>query len=128
MICPVSVSSDGTGRVRDGKPENMFDGDPLSYFAVPDGGGAVVDFGHPVVVGRLSYIRRGDGNDIFPGDEYELMYWEDGDWRLHEKVVADDVFLDFHDVPSGTLYFIRDCTRGSQNRVFEYRDGQVIWR
>lgn len=128
----------GNAAVRDPKhdtPEHLFDNDPLTYFAVEnrDSTGsnelrwAGYDFGHPVSVESVGYIRRGDGNDICPGDVYELYYWADGGWQLHQKKKAEHVYIDFEDVPSDALYFIRDSTRGAQNRTFIYDKDEVIW-
>lgn len=111
-------------------PEAICDNDPLTYFAVEDGTPsrwAGFDFGRPVSIERVAYIRRGDGNDICPGDKYELYYWADRRWVLHDRRTAEHVYLDFEEVPTGGLYFIRDITRGVQNRTFIYSDGEVVW-
>lgn len=77
--------------------------------------------------GKVAYIRRGDGNDICPGDVYELYYWKNNRWQLHDRQKADNVYLDFDEIPAGGLYFIRDSTRGAQNRTFIIKNGTVMW-
>ena len=42
-------------------------------------------------MGEVAYIRRGDGNDICPDQVYELYYWDDGRWVLHDRKTADRV-------------------------------------
>ena len=109
-------------------PEHICDGDPLTYFAVVrDERWVGFDFGRPVSVGEVAYIRRGDGNDICPGQVYELYYWDDGKWVFHDRKTADRVYLDFEDVPSDALYYIKCITTGEQNRIFLYENGEQIW-
>lgn len=111
-------------------PQRICDNDPLTYFTVENTDTprwVGFDFGKPVALEKVAYIRRGDGNDICPGDVYELFYWKNEGWVLLDRQKADKVFLDFDGVPDGGLYFIRDSTRGSQNRTFIYENGQVIW-
>ena len=76
---------------------------------------------------KVAYIRRGDGNDICPGDEYELYYWADDGWQYVSKVTAENVYVDFHNVPINALYYIKGLSRGVQNRTFIYNNGVVRW-
>ncbi len=109
-------------------PEHICDGDPLTYFAVVrDDRWVGFDFGRPVSMGEVDYIRRGDGNDICPGQVYELYYWDEGRWVLHNRQTASRVYLDFKDVPAGALYYIKCITTGEQNRIFFYENGEQIW-
>ncbi len=116
-------------------PQYLVDNDPLTYFAVEDynedktniARWAGYDFGKPVSIEAVGYMRRGDGNDICPGDVYELYYWHDGKWNLHQRKMAEHVYIDFTDVPSGALYYIKDISRGKQNRTFVYKNGEVFW-
>jgi len=101
---------------------NLMDSKLLTYYAVQEGAEDVVfDFHRPVSIGRITYIKRGDGNNIRHGDEYELSYWEDG-WVLVGEQVARDISLDFKDVPKGALLYIKCTNRGRQNRIFTYND------
>lgn len=110
--------------------EHLIDGDPLTYCAlgnVDEPRWVGFDFKEPVSISKIAYIRRGDGNDICPGDEYELYYWLDSKWQLHSKQTAETVYLDFKDVPSGGLYYIKGLSRGIQNRPFICENKQVVW-
>ena len=75
----------------------------------------------------IAYIRRGDGNTICPGDEYELHYWQDGGWKLHDRKKAERIYVDFDSVPLGGLYYVKGISRGEQNRTFLYENGEVVW-
>lgn len=109
-------------------PENIFDDDPLSYLAVQDTSRWIgFDFGKPVSMSEIAYIRRGDGNDICPGNKYELYCWSDNRWQLQGKATAEKVRLIFDNVPSNGLYYIKCTSGGQQNRIFLYENDEVIW-
>lgn len=109
-------------------PGHINDNDPLTYFAVQDSTRWVgFDFGKPVALEKIAYIRRGDGNAICPGDEYGLYYWQDGGWKLLERKRAERIYIDFDQVPLGGLYYIKGLSRGEQDRVFLYADGVPVW-
>ena len=111
-------------------PQHICDGDPLTYFAVENVDTlrwVGFDFGKKVSIDKVAYIRRGDGNDICPGDEYELYYWADDGWQYVSKVTAENVYVDFHNVPINALYYIKGLSRGVQNRTFIYNNGVVRW-
>ena len=109
-------------------PGHINDNDPLTYFAVQDSTRWVgFDFGKPVALEKIAYIRRGDGNAICPGDEYGLYYWQDGGWKLLERKKAERIYIDFGQVPLGGLYYIKGLSRGEQDRVFLYEAGAPVW-
>lgn len=111
--------------------ENIYDNNPLTYSAVyyndtiPKYIG--FDFLNPVSISKIAYIRRGDGNDICPGDNYEIYYWNNNKWNLHCNTTATTVYIDITDVPHGSLYYIKDISRGKQNRIFIYENNRIIW-
>ena len=109
-------------------PGHISDNAPITYFAVQDSTRWVgFDFGKPVSLETIAYIRRGDGNTICPGDEYELHYWQDGGWKLHDRKKAERIYVDFDSVPLGGLYYVKGISRGEQNRTFLYENGEVVW-
>ena len=111
--------------------EHINDRDPLTYFAVDNNCDPKrwigFDFGKPVAINKVIYIRRGDGNDVMPGDEYELHYWAGDKWHKHDSKIANGIYVDFTDVPVDRLYYIKGISRGSQNRIFLYNDGKLRW-
>lgn len=109
-------------------PESLFDGNMLSYceYPDPDGNWAGLDLGSPSTVTSVAYRARTDDNDITPGDLYELWYWDNG-WHTLGRKEATDYNISWDEVPTGTLYWIYDRTRGVEQRIFTYRDGQVTW-
>lgn len=110
---------------------HIADDDPLTFTRLKDDARfryVAFDFGRPVRVDHVSYLKRGDGNDITPGDMYELYYNDGKRWILHERKTADDIFLDFHGVPRGALLHLKCISRGREHRVFTWQDGRIVWR
>ena len=109
----------------------LSDGDPLTNYGA-DGWtmAGYLDFGKPVAVERVAYVRRGDGNAVMPGDEYEIFYWADDGWKHHSSHIPDDIYIDVSGLPSGTLYYIKGLSRGVQHRIFsiDATTGEMQWR
>lgn len=95
----------------------------------PNGAWVGLDFGEPRVVKFVRIVPRGDENDILPGDEYELKYWNDNNnWISLGTRTADDNSLHYDSIPSGALLWLSNHTRGWDERPFlidEY--GNVEW-
>lgn len=106
----------------------IYDGDPLSYYQMGAGFDLWVgmDFGRPVKIARLGFAPRNDDNAVNSTDVYELYYW-DNNWKSLgiKKAVADTLFYD--NVPSGALLWLRDLTRGKEERPFTYEKSKQVW-
>jgi hypothetical protein len=128
---PVYVKIIGTeGSKPINNKEVAFDGDPLTLFdsKYSVGGWVGLDFGKPVKIDHISYTPRGDGNDITPGDIYEFLYWSDDHWISLGKQEATDIKLAYENVPMNTIYWVRNLSRGRDERIFTYEGGkQVFW-
>jgi hypothetical protein len=111
------------------KKEVVFDGDPLTFFSIPDSGAWVgLDLGTAERIDRIRYSPRNDDNGIRPGDLYELFYWDAGTWRsLGEKTGDEQMELMYEECPAGALFLLRNHTRGKEERIFTYENGKQIW-
>lgn len=107
----------------------MFDGDPLTFFHTNDTlSWAGLELEQPVAITKIRYIIRNDDNGIRKGHEYELFYMDRGDWKsLGKQVATEDDRLLYKQVPKGTLYWLRDYTKGKAERIFEIKKNKVIW-
>ena len=108
----------------------VFDGDPLTFFDSPEdeiNAWVGMDFGKPVDITKITYLPRSDDNNIRIGDEYELFYWGEKGWVSLGGRVAADIKLVYNDVPGNSLFLLRDYTRGQQERIFTYENGQQVW-
>ena len=115
--------TDGTSRAL------AFDGNPLTYFSEFDLNGAWVglDLGSPQLIDSIRFLPRNDDNNIRIGDEYELVYWDKGQWVSLGKQIAEDYMLHYTNVPENALYLLHNLSRGKEERIFTYENGKQIW-
>lgn len=107
-----------------------FDGDFLSNFEInqPNGNWVGMDFGEPVNVHFVSASPRSDDNDICPGNEYELLFFNGDDWNSLGYKVANDKYWHCDKIPTNTLLWLRNYTRGKNERPFIVAaDGEIRW-
>jgi len=111
------------------KPDNAFDGDWLTFFHYKDmkGGWIGLDLGKPVCIDRFRCVPRSDDNGIHYGDEYELKYWVDNDWKSLGRQKATGKELLFESVPENALYILNNHTRGREERLFTLENDRQIW-
>lgn len=109
--------------------ESLFDNDPLTYFSAddPDNAWVGLDVGTPEKIKEIRYIGRNDDNGIRPGDSYELFYFSENGWKSLGKQVGKDDSLSFRDVPTGALLWLRNLTRGREERIFTYENKKQVW-
>lgn len=55
------------------------------------------------------------------------LYVYDYGWQLHSSRTAKYNYLVFDDVPSGTLYWISDRTKGREELPFRYELGRQLF-
>ena len=108
---------------------NVFDGKTWTSFdySKPTGGWAGLDLGREVKVDRIVYTPRNRDNYVRPGDVYELFYC-DKDWKSAGKIEAAADSLVFRDIPENALLFLRNHTRGKDERIFIYENGSQLWK
>lgn len=109
--------------------EKMFDGDALTFFHTgnaPVWGGLQLE--QVEKVDSLRFIIRNDDNGIRRDNLYELFYMKEGHWvSLGRKTAEKDDELVYNQVPEGALYWLRNLTRGKEERIFGYEDGRQVW-
>ena len=108
---------------------NVFDGDPYTSFdySQPTGGWAGLDLGSPYSISKIVFTPRNRDNFIRTDDEYELFYCHGGEWTSAGRVRPHSDSL-LYKVPEGALLYLKDHTRGKDERIFEYKDGkQRFW-
>ena len=116
-----AISEDSTMSV-------IFDKDPLTYYQV-DGGidlwvGA--DLHTPKSIGAIGFAPRNDDNAVVPNDTYELFYWN-GRWHSLGKQISHGDSLMYDNVPKHSLLWLRNLTKGREERPFTYENGKQIW-
>lgn len=108
-----------------------FDHDWLTNYETeePDGNWVGLDLQKSSRAAFVRIVPRGDDNDIHPGDEYELKYW-DGifGWVSRGTKMARGNELTFDSIPRGALIWVHDKTQGWDERPFLVDDnGNVEW-
>lgn len=110
--------------------ENLFDGDPLTFFHSSDSlSWGALELNHPAKIAKIRYIMRNDDNGIRKEHEYELFYMKDGAWiSLGKQIAVKDDSLLYQGLPKNALYWLRDYTKGREERIFEINNkSKVIW-
>lgn len=108
--------------------KSLVDNDCLSYFTLSQGIDIWVGiaFEQPETISAIEFCPRTDDNDISPGDQYELFYWHD-EWLSLGSRRAEDYQLTFDNVPQGALLWLRDFTKGKEERPFTIDNGTQKW-
>ena len=110
--------------------ENVFDGDPLTSYQCVWGevGWVGLDFGKPTLIAHFRYLPRNDDNFIKEGEEYELFYWENYQWNsLGKQTGTSKQYLEYPNAPTNALFWLRNLTKGKEERIFTYENGQQVW-
>jgi hypothetical protein len=116
---------------QDGSHEytNAFDGNTETSFDYkePSGGWTGLDLKEPKSIARIVYTPRNHDNFIKPGDTYELFYCDTVFKSLEVREKASDSLF-YHNVPANTLLYLKNHSRGIQERIFTYEKGEQIWK
>jgi len=106
----------------------MFDNKVDNYFSYPKEKGVWygLDLKVPQTISQVGFAPRNDTNNIEPNNLYELFYWDKG-WESLGKQRAKDNFLNYENVPKNSLFWLRNLTKGKEERIFTYDKGKQIW-
>jgi hypothetical protein len=111
-------------------PEWAFDGVPgrsiIEKAPNPNGQWVGLDLGQPTTLEKFAILPACDANQVEPGAEYELMYWDDG-WVSLGKQRATTYEISFRDAPTGALFWLHKYGRSGNERPFTYENGKQLW-
>ena len=110
--------------------ERAYDGNLLSNFEInqPNGNWVGMDMSKPTDVKYVSVSPRSDDNDVCPDNEYELFYFNGVTWRSLGYQKADGNTLYYDNIPLNTLLWLKNYTRGNNERPFILREnGEKEW-
>ncbi|WP_298487566.1 transglutaminase domain-containing protein [uncultured Maribacter sp.] len=85
-----------------------------------------LDLKEPRIISQVGYCPRNDTNNIEPDNLYELFYWNEG-WKSLGQQKAKFYYLDYKNVPKNALLWLRNLTKGKEERIFTYEKGQQVW-
>ena len=103
------------------------DNNILNYKEIEPGNNIIFDFKKPVEIMKVICYPRSDGNSIYIGNEYELLYHELDGWRSLGKKVAEECFLEYDNMPTNALFWLRNITTGVEERPFVIENGKVVF-
>jgi hypothetical protein len=70
-------------------------------------------------------LPRNDDNFIKEDELYELFFASDTGWKsLGTKIGTSSQVLIYEEVPINTIFWLRNLTKGKEERPFSYEDGQ----
>lgn len=110
--------------------DRAYDGNLLSNFEInqPNDNWIGMDLGKPVNVTYASVSPRSDDNDVCPGNEYELFYFDGSEWLSLGYQKAKDNSLHYDEIPLNTLLWLHNYTRGNNERPFIVKEsGEIVW-
>lgn len=127
-VVPLSVKTDGMEEVGFTGAE-VLDGNLLTYYESRKSDYSYLDFdfGKPISLSLIKYMPRNDDNYVKPGHLYSLEYFDKNGTITYPMVKADQDNVTFKDVPADALYILHDLTKGTEERIFQYKDGRPIW-
>lgn len=112
------------------RPEILFDNDMLTWTKVGRPSRFVYvgyEFKRPEYISSVAIHARNDGNHIVIGDEYELMVWDNG-WKSIGIKTAEKQEIEFSNVPSSGLYWLKNLSHGIEELPFMMtEDGKQFW-
>lgn len=121
-----SASSGGDARF---VCDKVNDDDCLTYFRSDSIGGSVtLDLGQRGLIRKIVYMPRSDDNFVHRGETYELFYQNGSQgWVSLGRRVADKEYLEYDNIPVGTLLWLRNLTKGREEQVFVLKNGEQVF-
>lgn len=108
------------------KVENVFDNDPLTFSIIDST--ITMDFSKLTTISKVNIMPRNDDNNVIPGVAYELLYRDKNGWVSLGTKISLDYFIEYDNVPSGALYWLRNLTKGIEERIFTIEnEKQIFW-
>lgn len=106
----------------------IFDNNPLTYYQVNGGIDLWIgaDMHRATKVGAIIFAPRNDDNSVVPADNYELFYWNNKWNSLGQKKSTGDNII-YNNVPKDALLWLRNLTKGREERPFTYENGRQVW-
>ena len=125
---PYFISKNGGCRRNDVIARYLFDNNLSTSAAVYYIGNYYycIKFDNSEHIAYIKYLPKNDGNNIYIGDEYELLYFNKGKWMSFEKKIALTSFLDFKNIPTNALFLLKNLTKKEKARPFTVNnDGKI---
>lgn len=77
-------------------------------------------------VKKVAFSPRNDDNYVWPGQEYELPYFDSGEWRSLGTKMATEHQIDF-EAPENAVLWLQNRTKGREEQVFIFQGGRQLF-
>lgn len=108
-----------------------FDGDPITCYWSRSRGNPWIglELEKPEVIKKIRYLCYNDDNEIREGDLYELFYFDvnKGFISLGKQYGNRKQALLFKNTPDNAILWLKDYTRGKEERIFTYENNKQVW-
>ncbi len=105
---------------------HAFDNNIRTNLNAPAGTWVAMDMGKAVHLTSFRAMARNNLNIVEPGDTYELLMFDKG-WQSLGRTKANDYHVQFENVPKSALLLLKNLSRGREERIFMYKDGEQDW-
>lgn len=85
------------------------------------------NFSTPTKIAKIQFAPRSDTNYLIPGNTYRLMAWVKGKWVVVGEKKAISHTINFNNVPTNCVLWLRCLDGGKEERVFSYENGEQVW-
>ena len=109
------------GRPSGGRP--AFDDNLLTGTSMPVIG---MNYAQPVCITHVRFLPRSGNNMIDIGDSYNFFYY-DRQWVSAGVQTAKYNYLIYDNIPSGTIYWLRNLTKGNEELPFYFHNGKQVF-
>lgn len=75
------------------------------------------------IVNAIRFVPLNANNGINIGDHYELRYWDNG-WKKGNVQKAVHPYVEFKNVPTHRLYWLKNIDKGKEELPFIVKDGK----
>ncbi|WP_436417386.1 discoidin domain-containing protein [Petrimonas sulfuriphila] len=109
---------------------NAFDGSTETSFDhnTPSDGWTGLDLGQPQKITEIVYSPRNHDNYIKKGDRYELFISDRAGWSSMGIQIASSDSLRYENIPTEGLYYLKNHSRGTQERPFIMEEGKAVFQ
>lgn len=120
---------DSQGNILKGDTDSLhltaFDKNPLTNIHIRKNNNMIVCFPESTRISKIICIPKGDGNGIYPENEYELFYYAANGWASLGRKTATNYYIEYDNVPKNALLWLRNRTTGEEERIFTIKKGEI---
>ncbi|MCO5237804.1 MAG: hypothetical protein M9933_16210 [Chitinophagaceae bacterium] len=85
-----------------------------------------IDLMKPERIAQIWIAPRNANNGIVAGDTYRLYYY-DKEWKEKGQQMAKYNYLDFDELPTGTIYWLQNLSGGKEELPFIYTNNRQVF-